>query len=74
MQASFHQEQQCQQLQQQAAGLIGRVQMLSGRCEDAEADVQALRQRLSLEAERVSASNNAPQSKDDCSAPWDPSV
>ena len=53
MQAKFHQEQQCQQLQQRAAGLSGKVHSLTGRCEDAEADAQALQHRLSLEAERV---------------------
>ena len=53
-QARFQQEQQCQQLRQQAAALSGRVHMLTGRCEGAESDAQALQQRLGLEAERVS--------------------
>ena len=52
-QARFQQEQQCQQLQQQAAALGGQVHMLTGRCEAAESDAQALQQRLGLEAERV---------------------
>lgn len=53
VQAKFHAEQQCAQLQQRAVGLSGQVHTLTGRCEDAEADVAALQHRLSLEAERV---------------------
>ena len=53
VQAKFHAEQQCTQLQQRAVGLSGQVHTLTGRCEDAEADVAALQHRLSLEAERV---------------------
>ena len=53
VQAKFHLEQQCHQLQQQAAGLSAKVHHLTGRCEDAEADAQALQHRLGLEAERV---------------------
>ena len=54
VQTRFHQEQQCQQLQQQAAALSGKVHALTGRCEGAESDARALQQRLGLEAERVS--------------------
>lgn len=54
VQARFQQEQQCQQLQQQAAALSGKVHALTGRCEGAESDAQALQRRVGLEAERVS--------------------
>lgn len=53
MQAKCRLEQQCQQLQRRAAALSGKVHSLEGRCEDAEADAQALQHRLGLEAERV---------------------
>ena len=53
VQAKFCLEQQCQQLQQRAAGLSAKVHSLAGRCEEAEADAQALQRRLGLEAERV---------------------
>ena len=53
VQAKFNAEQQRARLQQAAAGLSGQVHMLTGCCEDAEADVAALQHRLSLEAERV---------------------
>ena len=59
MQANFHMEQQRQQLQQQAAGLSARVHSLAGRCEDAEADAQALQHRLGLEAEQVRVPSRA---------------